>query len=173
MTGVRRFRLLVLCAGVFVVAGCANPQTETSFTKPATTSASKSGVRTSLTVNQTAQVAGRPIEASLVITNDTGTTFKVPCGLSFAVGIGNEQIPYAPAFTMECSAHGWNIGPGRHSYEKTIQTNDGTFLRPTATNRFPKRPLPPGMYQTSIAFAGGAPAWMPLPPPITIRVTSK
>jgi hypothetical protein len=124
-------------------------------------------------VKQIAQVAGKSIEAVVVITNDTGKTLEAPCGLRFAIGIGNERIPFTPGFTANCSSHDWNIGPGRHSYEQPIQTNDGTFLRPTATNRFPMRPLPPGIYKTSIVFAGKAPEWLPLPPPITIRVTSK
>jgi outer membrane murein-binding lipoprotein Lpp len=174
MTGVRR--LLLLGAGIIamvLVTGCSNTQNATSFTKPATTSATQSGVQAQLIVQQTAQVAGKTINATLVITNATGKTLAAPCGLKFAVGVGNAKVPFGASFTASCSSYDSRIGPGRHSYAEVIQTNDGTMLRPTATNRYPFRPLPAGMYQTSIVFAGKTPPWMPIPPPITIRITAQ
>jgi hypothetical protein len=86
--------------------------------------------------------------------------------------VGNAHIPFAPVFTFACRLHNWRIGPGRHAFRMAIATTDLTPFTPTTNGQSSFQKLPPGTYHTSIVFGGKTPKWMPLPPPITVHLTS-
>lgn len=173
-------------ASALIVLGSVQACGSTTSGVPSPTpSASGTGIEVSLELPQTTVHAGATIKATLVLDNLTGKPVKPGCGVMYAVGVTNAQIPFDPAFPAYCAAN-QSLPVGITRYAVTIITTyqgcsesgkpDGAMpgclpgpKSGISTYTTPP-PLPKGEYHTAIVLTGPPSNLIRLPQPITITL---
>ena len=174
--------LLVTAACGSGSSGSVTPSVSTSTAPPA----AHKPLDIQLSLSATTVKAGTDIHGTVTLDNTTGRPLKPSCGLVWAVGLTNSQIPFNPAFAAMCRID-QQIKPGLSVYPVTITTTyqgcsqsgqadggmPGCLPGPMgAGSRFTAAPpLPVGTYETKIVVNGLPSQDVRLPSPIVVTLT--
>lgn len=142
-------------------------------------------VRVELDLQATSVPAGTPLKGSITFENLTAHRLTIGCGLNYAVGVSNAQVPFRPAFPAMCRPNQY-LAPGRTTYQTSIDTTYGSCSQsghqdgntpgcrlgpPGAGSSYTVAPpLPKGGYVTAVVVSGIPPGEVELPQPMSITL---
>lgn len=151
------------------------------------TSTTAGGLKVQVVLSETSLVAGQPIKGTLLVTNPggainltaVGRPFGKPhssyrCQPAFLVYLTNGVLENEEGFDEPCVSGPFTIAHGVSRWHFQVlttfsgctQSGGGTENMPACSGPSGTPPLPPGSYDTRIAWS----EWVPLPDPRSVTV---